>query len=425
MTQSIVPEESRPEPSALPRRRDRWARALILRQLERLAWGAVTLVEGAEAHTFGEADAQAPAVTITVHSPRFFSAVAYRGSLGAAEAYMAGEWSADDLPGVVRIMVRNRAVLEHVEGGWARLLAPARRLGHWLRRNTKAGSRANIAAHYDLGNDFYRLFLDETLTYSCGVFERPDATLAEASLAKYDRLCRKLRLTPHDHVLEIGSGWGGFALHAARQYGCRVTTTTISREQHDLAAERVAAAGLADRVELRLDDYRDLRGRYDKLVSIEMIEAVGPQYLDTFFRCCSDRLVPEGMMALQAITIADQLYARHLRTVDLIKRYIFPGSTLTSVTSLCAAATRATDLRLVHMEDITPHYATTLRLWRERFLARRDEVRALGFPDRFLRMWEYYLAYCEGAFAERYIGDVQMVFAKPLCRVEPILGAVP
>jgi len=425
MTSSIVPDEPPGPLSTVPRRRDCWARSLVLRQLEQIAWGSVIVVEGDDSHTYGRAREDAPRVTVTIHNPRFYSALAFRGSLGAAEAYMAGHWSADDLPGLIRIMVRNRAVLEDVEGGWVRLLSPARRLWHWLRRNTKAGSRANIAAHYDLGNEFYRLFLDETLTYSCGIFERPDATLAEASTAKYERICRKLRLTSADHVVEIGSGWGGFALHAAGRYGCRVTTTTISQEQHDLAKQRVAAAGLEGRVELRLDDYRDFRGRYDKLVSIEMIEAVGAQYLDTFFRCCCDLLAPDGMMALQAITIADQLYARHLRSVDLIKRYIFPGSTLTSVTSLCSAATRATDLRLVHLEDITPHYATTLRMWRERFLGRLDDVRAMGFPDSFLRMWEYYLAYCEGAFAERYIGDVQVVFAKPLCRAAPILADVP
>jgi len=425
MTSSIVPDEPRGPITAEPRQRDRWARSLVLRQLEQIAWGSVIVVEGNDRHTFGRADADTPRVTVRIQSPRFYSALAFRGSLGAAEAYMAGHWSADDLAGLIRIMVRNLAVLEDVEGGWARLLSPARRLWHWLRRNTKTGSRANIAAHYDLGNEFYRLFLDETLTYSCGFFERPDSTLAEASTAKYDRICRKLRLSSADHVVEIGSGWGGFALHAAGRYGCRVTTTTISQEQYDLAKQRVAAAGLEDRVELRLDDYRDLRGRYDKLVSIEMIEAVGAQYLDTFFRCCCDLLEPGGMMALQAITIADQFYARHLRSVDLIKRYIFPGSTLTSVTSLCASATRATDLRLVHLEDITPHYATTLRMWRERFLGRLDDVRAMGFPDSFSRMWEYYLAYCEGAFAERYIGDVQMVFAKPLCRAAPILATVP
>ena len=424
MTRSIIPEESQGAPVTRPRRRDRWARKLVLGQLEQLKWGEVTLVEGSERRTFGGNGNDAPRVTVTIHSPRFFSAVAFRGSLGAAEAFMAGEWSSDDLPGVIRIMVRNRAVLENVEGGWARLIAPAQRLWHWFRRNTKTGSRENIAAHYDLGNDFYELFLDETLTYSCAVFERPNATLAEASRAKYDRVCRKLRLSKGDHVIEIGSGWGGFAIHAAQRYGCRVTTTTISQEQYNLAQKRVDAAGLAEHVELRLDDYRDLSGCYDKLVSIEMIEAVGPQYLDTFFRCCCNLLKPEGMMALQAITITDQLYARHLRTVDLIKRFIFPGSTLTSVTSLCASATRATDLRLVHMEDITPHYATTLRMWRERFLARLDDVRAMGFPESFLRMWEYYLAYCEGAFAERYIGDVQMVFAKPLCRAAPILATL-
>ena len=276
----------------------------------------------------------------------------------------------------------------------------------------------NILAHYDLGNDFYALFLDETMTYSCGIFEREDSTLKEASEAKYDRICRKLMLTTGDQVLEIGTGWGGFAVHAAGNYGVHVTTATISDEQHQFAQNRIKAAGLEDRITLLKSDYRDLSGKFDKLVSIEMIEAVGHHFYATFFRTCSRLLKDDGMMALQAITIGDQIFDRHRRSVDFIKRYIFPGSCIPSITAISNAIARATDLRLVHLEDITPHYARTLSEWRRRFFANLDKVREMGYSDTFIRMWEYYLCYCEGGFAERYIGDVQMLFTKPLYRMD-------
>ncbi len=334
---------------------------------------------------------------------------------------MEGHWSCDDLTTLVRILARNRDSTSAMERGIGRLGLPLMRLSHALRRNTRFGSARNIRAHYDLGNDFFELFLDPTLTYSCGVFESDDATLEEASIAKYDRFCQKLDLGPGDHVLEIGSGWGGFAIHAAGKYGCRVTTTTISHEQWRIARERVAAAGLADRVAVLECDYRELEGTYDKLVSIEMIEAVGDRYLDTFFRVCSERLRPDGMMGLQAITTPDQFYAAHVRSVDFIKRYIFPGGSLISVRRVADAIARVTDLRLFQLEDITPHYARTLHSWRERFIVNLDQVRALGYPEQFVRMWEFYLCYCEGGFLERVIGDVQMVLTKPMCRRDPIL----
>jgi cyclopropane-fatty-acyl-phospholipid synthase len=275
-----------------------------------------------------------------------------------------------------------------------------------------------------LGNDFYELFLDDTMTYSCGVFERPEASLREASIAKYDRICRKLDLSAADHVLEIGTGWGGFAIHAATHYGCRVTTTTISDRQHEMAQQRFAAAGLSDRITLLKQDYRDLTGTFDKLVSIEMIEAVGHHFLDEFFRVCSERLKPDGMLLLQAITIRDQVFDWHKRNVDFIKRYIFPGSCIPSVAAISEAVAQATDLRIFHLEDITTHYAKTLRLWRENFFHNIDRVRHLGFSDAFIRMWEFYLCYCEGGFAERYLGDVQILMTKPMCRIEPILPAL-
>jgi cyclopropane-fatty-acyl-phospholipid synthase len=338
------------------------------------------------------------------------------GSIGAAEAYMEGLWSADDLTMVMRILALNQKAFEDMEKGLVRLTAPLYKFYHYVRKNTKAGSRKNILAHYDLGNDFYGLFLDETMTYSCGIFEQENSTLKQASEAKYDRICRKLQLTVDDRVVEIGTGWGGFAVHAARNCGVHVTTTTISDEQHQFAQKRIQTAGLEDRITLIKKDYRELDGKFDKLVSIEMIEAVGHQYLNHFFRACSRLLKDDGMMALQAITIGDQIFDRHKRSVDFIKRYIFPGSCIPSVTAISNATARATDLRLVDLEDITPHYARTLREWRRRFFANIEKVRALGFSDTFIRMWEYYLCYCEGGFAERYIGDVQMVFVKPLCR---------
>jgi cyclopropane-fatty-acyl-phospholipid synthase len=403
-------------------RLQRWARQLTWDRLARMQWGCIVLTDTDQEQTFGPASVtDQPRVHLTVHDPAFYTALVLGGDMGAAEAYMTGHWSCDHPADLIRILVRNMSVLTALDKGWARLAAPARKLFHWLHRNTLTGSRRNIIAHYDLGNDFYRLFLDPTMTYSCGVFAGNDTSLEQASMAKYDRLCRKLALTPRDHVVEIGTGWGGFALHAAAHYGCRVTTTTLSREQYQEAQQRVQQAGLESRITLLLKDYRDLQGPFDKLVSIEMIEAVGHAFQPTFFKQCSDLLKPDGLMALQAITITDQLYARHVRRVDFIKRYIFPGSCLTSVTHMCHTTTKVTDMRLLHLEDITPHYARTLRLWRERFFQNLDQVKALGYDDAFIRMWDYYLSYCEGAFAERYIGNVQMVWAKPLCRRAPIL----
>jgi cyclopropane-fatty-acyl-phospholipid synthase len=337
---------------------------------------------------------------------------------------MHGHWSCDDLTGMIRLLLQNRAVLDGMDGGLARLTVPLQKLFHWVNRNTRAGSRRNIAAHYDLGNDFFSLWLDPTMMYSSAIFEQPDASLYQASVAKLDRICRKLDLKPGDHVVEIGTGWGGFALHAAANYGCEVTTTTISREQFELASRRVAEAGLDQRVHLLLEDYRDLDGRYDKLVSIEMIEAVGHQYLDTYFEQCSRLLKDDGAMLLQAITIQDQRYSKALKTIDFIKRYIFPGSFIPSVSAISDSVARSTDMKIFHLEDIGPHYATTLRRWRERFFDRIEEVSALGYPEEFIRMWEFYLCYCEGGFLERAIGDVQVMLTKPGCRRDPIVPAL-
>jgi cyclopropane-fatty-acyl-phospholipid synthase len=377
----------------------------------------LTLEDGRGAQSFGSRTGRCGlGARVRVHDARFFGEVAYGGSVGAGEAYMLGYWSADDLTAVMRILLHNREVLGGMESGLAAFSAPLRKLLHWAARNTRGGSRRNIAAHYDLGNEFFALFLDPTLMYSSAVFEAPGMSLEDASVAKLERVCRRLDLQPGDHVLEIGTGWGGFALHAARHYGCRVTTTTISRRQHELARERIAAAGLGERVTLLLEDYRDLSGRYDKLVCIEMIEAVGHEYLETFFAKCSALLKDEGMMLLQAITIADQRYDSARKAVDFIRRYIFPGSCIPSVASLSRAVARASDLRLFHLEDIGPHYATTLGMWRKNLFANLERVRALGLSEQFIRMWEFYLCYCEAGFAERALGDVQALFVKPCAR---------
>jgi len=426
MKETIVPSARIPGIRVIPNsmsgmlsRVGRKALMTLLRKLER---GNINIVEGESRTVFGEAsDQKTLSATVFVNDPRFYTDMFFGGSIGAGESYMAGFWRCDDLTQLIRIIIMNRNVFNAFDGGPAKLTAPVHRVLHFLRNNTREGSRKNISAHYDLGNDFYALFLDETMTYSCAVFDPPGCSLAEASVEKYDRICRKLNLSPGDHVLEIGAGWGGFAIHAAKQYGCRVTTTTISREQHNFAQKRIIEAGLSSSIELLFKDYRDLEGTYDKLVSIEMIEAVGHQYLETFFRCCSGRLKEDGMMLLQAITIADREYEAHKHSVDFIKRYIFPGSCIPSLTAISRAVTGSTDMRLFHCEDITHHYVRTLREWRRRFFLHIRDVRRQGYSEQFIKMWEYYLCYCEGGFAEHYIGDVQMLFTKPLSRKPPLL----
>jgi cyclopropane-fatty-acyl-phospholipid synthase len=404
-----------PEPGVL----QRWLRSRVLQQLSGLTQGVLTLDEGHGVIELGTAAADPAAAlraTVRVRDPEFYVRVALNGSVGAAEAYMDGLWSCDDLVSLVRILVRNRDQLDAMEQGPARLGAAALRAWGACRRNTRAGSRRNIAAHYDLGNDFFKLFLDDRMMYSAAIYRDASESLEAASRRKLERICHKLQLGPGTRVIEIGSGWGGFALHAAATTGCHVTTATISREQYALACERVQAAGLQDRVKVLLTDYRELSGRYDRLVSIEMIEAIGHQYLDTYFDKVSSLLTDDGMALIQAITIEDHRYAQALRSVDFIKRYIFPGSFIPSINCMIGSVSRVTDLKLFNLEDIGPSYALTLREWRCRFLNRRAEVRAMGYPERFVRMWEFYLAYCEGGFIERSTGDVQMLLTKPGAR---------
>ncbi|MEO5565303.1 MAG: cyclopropane-fatty-acyl-phospholipid synthase family protein [Luteimonas sp.] len=401
--------------SAAPGPFDRFLRRRLCTQLSALRHGSVTLDDAHDIATLGDrADPSGLHPRLQVLDSRFYRALAAGGSVGAGQSFIDGDWRADDLVSLVRLLVRNRDLLDGMESGPARIGALGLRGWHALRRNTRNGSRRNIAAHYDLGNDFFGLFLSPDLMYSSAIWDdAPHDTLEAASTRKLERICHKLQLGPGDRVVEIGTGWGGFALHAARHHGCHVTTTTISREQHALASARVQAAGLGDRVDVRLEDYRELRGEYDKLVSIEMVEAIGAEYLDTFFGRLGALLKPDGLALVQAITIEDHRYAQALKSVDFIKRHVFPGSFIPSITAMLSAKTRASDLALLQLEDFGLSYARTLQAWRERFMARLPEVRAQGFDDAFLRMWEFYLAYCEGGFRERSIGVSQLLLARP------------
>jgi cyclopropane-fatty-acyl-phospholipid synthase len=401
---------------------DYWMRNLVKDRMRDLTGGEIKVVDPWGkwyAGKKGELSAE-----LEVSDPGFYRALALGGELGAARAYIDGHWQSSQLTNLFRVLLRNIDQLDGLEGNFAAVAGAVSRLRHLLNRNTRVGSRRNIHAHYDLGNDFFALFLDPTRTYSCGIFEQPEATLEQASVAKLDRICRKLALRPQDKVVEIGTGWGSFAIHAASRYGCHVTTTTISKEQFEYTQALVRELKLEDRITLLRSDYRDLRGRFDKLVSIEMIEAVGHEYLPQFFAKCAQLLHPHGTMLIQAITMPDQRYAQYLKSSDFIRRYIFPGSCVPSLSAMIDAMRKKTDLSLAHLEDIGPHYATTLRSWRERFVRNLDSVRALGYPIEFQRMWLYYLHYCEAGFAERYLGTLQVLFQKPQCRATPLLGSV-
>jgi cyclopropane-fatty-acyl-phospholipid synthase len=390
----------------------RLARAIVRPLLRRTKHGTLTVLEDARSRTYGVASAGGPAVLVVVHDRRFYRSL-LRGSLGVSEAYTECWFDCTDLPELARLAALNMPALDRWRRAFRPFVAVPQAALSWWARNTPQRSRRQIAAHYDIGNDLFSLMLDETMTYSCAIFEEPASSLYQAQLAKLDRICRKLELRPEDHVLEIGTGWGGFAIHAASRYGCRVTTTTISAEQHQLALERVRAAGLEDRVTVLLEDYRDLVGTFDKLVSIEMIEAVGWQYFDTFFERCASLLTPQGAMLLQAITIDERAYNVEKAKKSFANTHVFPGGCLPSLAVISRSVARVTDMRPVQLEDITAHYVRTLRCWRENFLAQLERVRSLGYDGRFQRMWELYLAYCEGGFGGGRIANVQLLLAKP------------
>jgi len=411
---------------------DRAARHLVFGRLDKVSSGQLTLAEGPPSNASRVFGADAAGETaagkhhtgasaaglhadVHVHNARFYRSIATRGGLGAAESLMRGEWCSSDLTTLVRLFIRNMHVADKLQSGAAAPFQLLARLGHMFRRNSKAGSRRNIEEHYDLSNEFFALFLDDTMQYSCAMFDGPQTSLYDASMLKLDRICRKLNLQPGDRLLEIGSGWGSLAMHAAVFYGCHVTTTTISREQHAAVQQKVAEAGLGSQITVLLSDYRELQGKYDKIVSIEMIEAVGHEYLDTFFQACASHLKHGGLMLLQAIVMNGQRHRRHLKSVDFIRKHIFPGGCLPSLESLQSSIVRSTRLQMLHYEDMTPHYARTLAMWRERFLSRLEEIKTLGFTQAFIRMWEYYLCYCEAGFAERQTGAGQMLLAAPGC----------
>lgn len=408
------------------------ARNLVHKQLSNLHTGCLQIEENGEIFTFGQNEHEAELVArLVVHDMSCYGDIMTGGSIGAAESFMTGDWSSPDLTRLVRVMVRNIDILDQIEGGLALISKPFLKLFHYFNQNSAKGSRRNIAAHYDLGNDLFELFLDPTMMYSSGIFpqaieggqytQKTEASMEQASINKLNIICEKLQLTASDHVVEIGTGWGGFAIHAAKHYGCKVTTTTISQEQYNLAKQRIKEEGLEDKITLLLEDYRDLRkayeGQFDKLVSIEMIEAVGWQFYNTFFEHCSALLKPQGIALIQAITIADQRYDQARKDVDFIQRYIFPGSCIPSITALVTASTTASDLNLVQAQDFGLHYAKTLKAWQDTFNEKSEQVTTLGYSDDFKRMWQFYLSYCEGGFAERSIGVNHLVFAKPRARL--------
>ena len=391
---------------------------LFLQLLGSLNQGFLELVCPEDTYTFGSPESDLRAMLVVNHE-RFFRRALFGGDIGMGEAFMDGDWSSPDLVAVIRLAVRNLGAMENSNKLFSALSSLADTVSHRLRGNTLAGSRRNISYHYDLGNDFYRLFLDATMAYSCAYFQTLNNSLEQAQLNKFERICRKLDLKATDHLLEIGTGWGGFSAYAAKNYGCRITTTTISSQQHNYAKQLFAGMGEAgDRITLLLEDYRNLRGQFDKIVSIEMFEAVGLHFYDNYFGACDRLLKPEGMMVMQAITMNEQKFPVYRKRCDWIQKYIFPGSELASIAEVGKSLGRSTKMTLFHLEDIGLHYAETLKHWRERFVLHLDEVRAQGFDERFVRMWEYYLCYCEGAFRERHVGDVQLVLTKQRAAVQ-------
>ena len=398
---------------------DNAVRALGLRVFAHIRHGRLDIIEdGGSSFSFGATDDEEVHATVRVHRATFYRAVA-AGSMAAAFSYVNGDWDCNDLVALLRVAIRNLGTIERLQAASAPLLRPLRAGREWLQRNTRRRARENVAQHYDIGNDLFSLMLDETMSYSSGVFERPDATLHEASVAKMDRLCRKLELSPRDHLIEIGSGWGALAVHAAATYGCRVTTTTVSVEQHALATERVRSAGLNDRVTVLLDDYRDLRGTYTKLVSVEMIEAIGWRYLDTYFATCSRLLTADGLAAIQAICQPHRMFLATRGQQTFINSHIFPGGHCPSLESMLQSAERTGDLRPVNVEDITAGYPPTLAAWRDNLLRHRDRLPE-RFDERFLRTWTLYLSLCEAGFRERRITDVQLLLAKPAYREQAL-----
>ena len=397
-------------------------RLLVLKQLAKINYGCITVSEGASVTVLGERRDGEPHATLRVERQCIWERVVFGGTIGASESYMDKDWSTDDLVALIRIFCVNRDVMESMEGGLAWLKWPALKVWHLARRDTIEQARKNISAHYDLGNEFFDAWLDPSMAYSCGIFTEEDSTMLGASLRKIYTLCEKLKLGPNDHLLEIGSGWGALAFFAASNYGCKVTTATISKNQFNHVRAEVRRLKLEHLVNPVFCDYRKLEGKFDKIVSVEMIEAVGHHYFDTYFEKVSSLLKPDGLAAIQAITIRDQAYDYATRNVDFIQRYIFPGSNIPSVTRMMESVRDKTDMILSGFEDMTDHYCLTLRQWRAAFWRAEPKLRAMGMNDHGLRMWDYYFAYCEGGFAEKVIGVCQFVLSKPRCKSNLIPG---
>lgn len=398
-------------------------RDLILRQLSSLKVGTLIIQDGVDRYCFGKAPSDSEIVAeIQVNDERAYRRTLLGGTIGSAEAYMNGWWTSPEPVNVIRLMLKNQKYLNNMDSTWSKLSKATLSLIDRLKLNSLSGSKKNIAAHYDLNNDFFSLFLDETMMYSSGIYPSENSSLHKASVYKLDHICKRLRLDESDHLLEIGTGWGGLAVHAAKHYGCRVTTTTISDEQYNFAKGIIEAEGLEDRVTLLNRDYRLLEGRYDKIVSVEMIEAVGHEYFPQFFRMLDGLLKEDGMALIQAITTDDRRFDNEKNKTDFIRRYIFPGGCLPSNAVIAEMLKKHTNMQCVGFEDITSHYARTLADWRNNFIEQLDAVRELGFGESFIRMWEFYFVYCEGGFAERVINTGQFVFAKPECQQLPNLS---
>ena len=401
---------------------DKLSRNLVFKMLEQIKQGHLILEESGRTYSFGQAKDEAEVVAhLSVKGKWVYRKLVFHGSVGAGESYMHKGWESKDLLSVIRVFCMNQSALKAMDRRWSKLGFFFSKLFHVLNKNTLTGSKENISAHYDLSNQFFSLFLDPTMMYSSAIYPSPESTLEQASRYKIHHICERLDLKETDHLLEIGTGWGGMAIHAAKEFGCKVTTTTISKEQYDFASLAVKEQGLEDRVQVLFKDYRELEGTYDKLVSVEMIEAVGHRYYTEYFTRCSQLLKPEGLLLLQSITIADQRYARACNTVDFIQRYIFPGGALPSVQVISDQIANHTNMQIVGLEDITSHYANTLADWRKNFFAQLEQVQSLGFDEIFERMWEYYLCYCEGGFRERMISTVQVLAAKPMRRELPAI----
>lgn len=398
---------------------DKTARSVILTCMQKISFGSLTLVEEFEPgkpvqkERFGHRDSSQPAAMVIVKNPAFYTRLLKGGSIAAAEAYMDGWWESPNLTAVTELMARNLAMLDNLESRSSLLTGIIHRLSHWFNRNTLENSAKNIHAHYDLSNELYGTFLDSRMLYSAGLFNLENDSLEQAQINKMERLCQQLQLQSSDHVIEIGTGWGAMAIYMAQHYGCHVTTTTISDAQYQYAKQSVEDLGLSDKITLLKQDYRRLEGQFDKLVSIEMIEAVGKEYLTSYIKKCQSLLKPQGLMAIQAITIADQRYKSYSNSVDFIQKYIFPGGFLPSITAVTQATTEHSDLIMRDLFDIGDDYAKTLNHWHQRFNSKLDRVESLGFDERFIRMWNYYFCYCEGGFKAKTISTVHMTFQRP------------